>query len=245
MIFWLVLISIAGWFISTLAGGGSSLILIPAIGIFMGTSAIPPVITIGGIFGNTERALAYKKSINWQVLKWELPGAVVGAVVGAFTLTQIHVEWLGILVALFLLGSAVNYIFKQENQSFLVRPWYFLPAGFIYAFLSGIIGSMGPIIAPFYLNFGLVKEELLATQATTRLVIHLVKLIAYGIFGLLTLPYLGYGVLIGIAAFPGNWLGHIALAKISEQRFRQLVIYFVMFSGVFMLWQDRQILAFW
>ena len=245
MILWLTITSVAGWFISTLAGGGSSLILMPVIGLFLGASAIPPVVTTGGIFGNTERALVYWKSINWQVLRWDLPGAVVGACLGAFTLTKIQMEWLSILVALFLLTSAISYFLRKEKKSFQVRSWYFLPAGFVYAFLSGIIGSMGPLLAPFYLNYGLEKEELLATQATNRVVIHVVKVIAYAVFGVLTLPYLGYGILIGIAAFPGNWLGHMVLEKISEQRFRQLVISFVMFSGVLMLWQQRQLLLFW
>ncbi|MGH7999327.1 MAG: sulfite exporter TauE/SafE family protein [Brasilonema sp.] len=237
--FWLCLASTLGWFISTLAGGGSSLILIPLVGLMLGAAAIPPVITIGCIFGNAERSFAYRQRINWQVIRWELPGALAGSILGVFTLTQLKLEWLTILVALFLIVSGINSIFKPETQSFSVRAWYFLPAGFIYAFLSGIMGGTGPLLAPFYLNYGLKKEELLATQAMTRTVIHLVKIVAYAIFGILTLPYMGYGVLIGIAAFPGNWLGHLTLEKISEQRFQQFLISFIILSGILLLWQQR------
>ncbi len=239
---WLTLASIAGWFVSTLAGGGSSFLLMPIVGFFLGAIAIPPIITIGGILGNAERAVAYRQKINWTVIYWELPGAIVGGCLGAFMLTQIPVRWLSFFVGLFLFISGINLILKNQEKSFSVRAWYFLPAGFIYSFLSGIIGSMGPLLAPFYLNYGLEKEELLGTQAINRIVVHIVKAITYAVFGNLTLPYVGYGILIGIAAFPGNWLGHLVLEKISPQLFRQLVITFVIFSGVFILWEQRSLL---
>ena len=119
-----------------------------------------------------------------------------------------------------------------------VFAWYFLPAGFVYSLLSGILGSMGPMLTPFYIGFGLQKEELLATQATARLVVHTIKIISYGIFGVLVSQHLLYGLITGLAAIPGNYLGHMALQRISERRFRQLVMGFVMFSGLLMLWQD-------
>jgi uncharacterized membrane protein YfcA len=247
MILGLICFSIIAWFLSTLAGGGSSLILIPIIGFFLTSIAIPPVITIGAIFGNSERAIAYREKINWRVIRWELPGALVGACLGAFTLTKINLEWLTLLIAFFLFISGINYLIallKNKKKSFTVHAWYFLPLGFIYAFLSGIIGSTVPFLTPFYLNYGLEKEELLGTQAVNRASIHLVKIVAYTMFGVLTLPYLGYGLVIGLASLPGNWLGHITLQKISEQRFRQLVTSFVMITSMLMIWQQRNLLIF-
>jgi uncharacterized protein len=242
---WLSLASVVGWFVSTLAGGGSSFLLMPILGLFLGTLAIAPIVSTGAIIGNAERAFVYRQKINWKVIRWELPGAMVGGSIGAFMLTQVRVEWLSFLVGLFLLLSGINLIFKNENQSFDVPAWYFLPAGFIYSFLSGIIGSMGPLLVPLYLNYGLEKEELLGTQAMNRMVVHIVKVITYSVFGTLTWPYFGYGMLIGIAAFPGNWLGNLVLEKISPQLFRQLVISFVIFSGIFMLWEQRNLLISW
>jgi uncharacterized protein len=242
----LILLSIAstvGWFISSLAGGGSSLILIPVISLFLGAAALPPVITIGGIFGNSERAYTYREHIDWDVLRWDVPGAVIGACLGAFTFTRLQVDWLAILVAIFLFLSACSYAFKKDAPSFTVRTWHFLPASFVYAFLSGVIGSMGPLLVPFYLNYGLRKESLLATLSATRILIHVVKLISYAAFGALTLPYAGYGILIGLAAFPGNWLAHRVLERLSEQRFRQMVTSFVMISAMLLLWQQRGVLG--
>jgi len=238
-------VSILSWFVSTIAGGGSSLLLMPIIGFFLGAAAIAPVTTVGGIFGNIERVIAYRNRIHWGIVLWEAPGAIVGSVIGAFTLAQIQVEWIGIFVALFLIGSALSYFLKNlkpsseaPKQQFLIQTWYFLPAGFIYAILSGIIGSMGSLLAPMYIGFGLQKEELLATQALTRAIIHIVKVFAYSFFGILVTQHIIYGLVTGLTAIPGNWLGHLALQRISEMQFRQLVMIFILVSGLIILGQE-------
>ncbi|NET09671.1 MAG: sulfite exporter TauE/SafE family protein [Merismopedia sp. SIO2A8] len=243
----LFLASIGTWFISTIAGGGSALLLLPVVGAFLGSAAVPPVTTVGAIFGNGERAIAYRKSIRWDLVVWALPGALTGACIGTLILTKIESAWLTLAIALFLIGSAGSYLVKSsedEPATFLVKAWYFLPASFLYAILSAIVGSLGPALAPLYINYGLEKEALIATQTTNRTVIHFVKVITYLAFGVLTGQTFLFGVLVGLAAFPGNWLGHIVLQRLSEQQFRQLVTGFVLCSGLMMAWQQRQVLGF-
>jgi uncharacterized membrane protein YfcA len=235
----LLLTGSVGWFVSAIAGGGSSLILIPVVSLLLGAAAVPATITIGALFGNVERATIYWDKINWKVVRWEVGGTLIGACLGAFTLTRIKLEWLSLLLALFLIVSALTYLFRKDGKIFPVKHWYFLPAGLGYSFLSGLIGSMGPILTPFYLSYGLEKEELLATQAMNRAILQVIKAIAYTVFGILTLPYLGYGILLGLAAFPGNWLGHLILERISKKRFRQIVVCFILFSGVLLLYEQQ------
>lgn len=87
----------------------------------MGTIAIPPIITTGAILGNAERAVADRQKINWTVICWELPGAIIGGCLGAFLLTQIPVRWLSFFVGLFLFISGINLILKNQEKSFTVR----------------------------------------------------------------------------------------------------------------------------
>jgi uncharacterized membrane protein YfcA len=241
----LVLGGIFAWFMSTLAGGGSSLILMPIIALFLGSIAIPSVITISALFGNIERAIIYRHKINWDVVRWELPGALLGAFLGAFMLSKINPEWLTLLIALFLFLSGIHSLIKKESKSLKVYSWSFLPLGFCSAFSSGIIGSTLPFLTPFYLNYGLKKDELLGTQAINRTVINLIKVIAYTIFGVLKLPYLGYGLMIGLASLLGNWLGYIVLQKINEQSFRNCIVSFVLITSFLIFWQQRNLLIFW
>lgn len=239
---WLILASAVSWFVSTLAGGGTPLFLIPLIGATLGAEAVPPVLTLGMLLGHPQRVLIYWKYIDWTSMGWYLPGSIIGAILGAFVFTQIKLDWLTVLLAIFLILSTFAYSKQGNKPSFEVKAWYFLPAGFIFAFLSGLLGSTGPLLNPLYLNYGLVKEDLIATKSAHLVIVHIAKIVTYAYFGALTLPYLGYGLVLGLAALPGNWLGAIALKQMSEQRFQQLVTIFVVVSGVLMLWNERSFL---
>ncbi len=241
----LMLSSFIAWFISSLAGGGSPFIIIPMVNFLLEPQAIPPVVTTGMLLGNFQRTWQYWQDIDWQLTWWYLPGAVSGAILGSFVFTQTKLQWLQVLLGLFLVSSVFSFGFGKKAQSFKVQGCFFLPAGFVYAFLSGLIGSIGPVLNPFYLNYGLVKEKMIATKSAHVLVVHIAKMVTYAALGALTMPYLGYGLVIGIAAVPGNWLGQMALQKISEEQFRQFVIALVTISGCLILWDQRDFFAFW
>ncbi len=238
----LILASSIGWFFSTLAGGGSPLILLPALGLFLDAAVIPPVLTTGMLFGNLQRMGMYWREIDWRSTLWYLPGAVIGSILGAFVYSRIQLQWLPLVIGIFLLISAINQLLQGKNPFFKIRLWYFFPAAIIYAFLSGLVGSTGPMLNLFYINYGLVKEPMIATKSAHMVIVHIFKLIAYAYFGVLHFQYLGYGVLLGLAAFPGNWLGQQVLRKISQDRFKQFVMLFVALSGLLIIWREKGVI---
>lgn len=237
--------SFVAWFLSMLAGGGSPFILIPIISLLLGAQAVAPVITLGLLVGNTQRGLVFWPHIDWQVTRWYVPGAGVGALIGCYGLTQIHAEGLQLLLGLGLLAMVANYLLAPKESQFAVKLWYFLPLSLINAIGSGLIGSTGPVMNPVYLSYGLEKEAMVATKAINKAALHLIKLMAYAAFGSLNQEYLAYGLVIGLGAIPANWLGKQVLAKMSAQQFRQLVFAFVAVSGVAMIWQQRRFLTVW
>ncbi|MEG3435600.1 sulfite exporter TauE/SafE family protein [Pannus brasiliensis CCIBt3594] len=228
-----------GWFFSTLAGGGSPLILLPVLGWFFDATVIPPVLTTGMLFGNLQRMGLYWKEIDWPSTWWYMPGAIVGSTLGAFVFAHIQLKWLPLVLGIFLVFSSVSQLFQQNNPFFKIRTWYFMPAGLIYAFLSGLVGSTGPMLNLFYINYGLVKEPMIATKSVHMVAVHVAKLIAYAAFGVLHIPFLGYGLLLGLAAWPGNWLGQKVLERMSIDQFKQVVMLFVSISGLLLIWRER------
>jgi uncharacterized membrane protein YfcA len=163
---------------------------------------------------------------------------------GAYIYTQIHLDWLQLLIGIFLVISIFGFGLEQKETTFKVKAWYILPAGFIKAFVSGLIGTTGPVLNAFYLNYGLVKEQLIATKATHVVIIHLIKIVTYAAFGVLSPQIIGIGLVIGLVAIPANFVGKHILNKMNAQQFRQLVLTTMAISGVWILWGQRDLLSF-
>ncbi|HIK46024.1 MAG TPA: sulfite exporter TauE/SafE family protein [Leptolyngbyaceae cyanobacterium M65_K2018_010] len=237
--------SFVAWFLSMLAGGGSPFILIPLVSLLLGAQAVAPVITTGLLVGNAQRGVFFWPHINWQVTRWYVPGAAIGATIGCYGLTQVHAEGLQLLLGIGLLAMFLNELLGSQSTQFPVQAWHFLPFALVNGIGSGLLGSTGPVMNPVYLNFGLEKEAMVATKAVNKTILHLIKLTVYLALGSLNLKYLTYGLVIGLGAIPANWLGKRVLERISAQQFRQMVFTFVALSGLFMIWQERGLLAFW
>ncbi|MEA5479711.1 sulfite exporter TauE/SafE family protein [Pseudanabaena galeata UHCC 0370] len=291
-IVYLSVVSFFAWIISTLAGGGSPFVLIPLVNLLMGAASVPPVITIGMFFGNAHRVFLFWREIDWELTAWYAPGAIAGAVLGAYTFTQIHLDWLQIIIAIFLIVSAFLFeleknpekktvlsldknlavpsitlpefanqdlippLFGESSESndfsepedptivkpkFQLEAWHIMPAGFLKAYVSGLVGTTGPVLNPFYLQYGLVKEQMLATKATHMTIIHLVKIITYGAFAAMSKEQVVAGLAIGLAAIPANLIGKYLLSRMSPQQFRQVVLAFMAIGGSWMLWQQRSL----
>ena len=269
LIVYLSVVSFFAWIVSTLAGGGSPFVLIPLVNLLMGPAFVPPVITIGMFLGNAHRVLLFWRDINWELTMWYAPGAIVGAFLGAYTFTQIHLDWLQLIIGIFLVISAFLFaiekkpvsveavtnlsiehppdsLLAQEAEStFKLKAWYILPAGFLKAFVSGLVGTTGPVLNPFYLRYGLVKEQLLATKAMHVVIIHLVKIITYGAFAALSRKDVVAGLAIGLAAIPANLVAKEILHRMSPDQFRQIVLAFMAVGGIWMLWGQRDLFGQW
>lgn len=241
----LIPISFVAWSVSALAGGGSPLVLIPVVNFLLGAPAVAPTITAGMLLGNSHRIWMFWEHVNWPVTRWYLPGALLGAVLGAYAFTAIQLDWLQLAIGACLIIAVFSFGFGKKERIFTVKAWQFLPVGFVYAFVSGIIGSSGPTMNPFYLNYGLLREEMVATKAIHVVVIHVAKMVTYALLGALTPEYLGYGLAIGLAAVPANWLGQHFLKKMSDLQFRQSVLVMMGISGLLMVWTQRGLIAFW
>ena len=256
--------SFVAWFFSMLAGGGSPLVLIPLLSLLLGTQAVAPAITTGLLVGNTQRSLFFWPAIDWRVTAWYLPGCLSGAILGAYIFTQVQADWLQVLIGLALLGMVLNYVLEKLLQAIAekkaarserwiaypdtnlqIKAWYFLPASFANAVGSALIGSTGPIMNPMYFAYGLEKEAMIATKASNKALLHVIKLISYAELGVLEPNHIGYGLIIGLGALPANWIGKWVLEKITNDQFRQMVFAFVAVSGAMMIWEQRNWLLSW
>lgn len=228
------------WIVSTVGGGGGALLLVPLAGFIAGTQAVAPVTTLATLIAGGGRAFVFWKDIDWSVVKWGLPGAMLGGFLGAALFSSAPAEWLQIFVGLFLVSTVLQYRFGQRESTFAVAKWWFLPAELVTGFLDGLIGAVGPVMNTLYLNAGVTKERMVGTKTAVSLPTHLVKIGTYTTLGAMAGKLWLFGLAAGAGALASNWLAKRLLKNIPELRFRAIVVGFMALSGAIMIWQQRE-----
>ncbi|WMJ74673.1 sulfite exporter TauE/SafE family protein [Cytophagaceae bacterium ABcell3] len=229
--------------LSTLTGGGASLLLMPLIAFAVGVRSVAPIMTIGIAMSSSSKVFFFWKYIDWKLFSWLFPSTIAGSVLGANMLAIVPVDFLQIVIGLFLVSTIYQLRDKGTaggKKKFKV--WYFVPIGFIIAFLSGLIGGVGPLMNSAYLSYGISKEGLIGTRAANAVILHVSKIISYTWLGLITEEVLVYGLLTGSSAVLAIYIGKLILARISYAHFRVMVVGLMVLSGLIMLWSHRNII---
>jgi len=238
IVLWMILAGTAAFVLSTLSGGGGTLVLVPVLNWTVGVSNTAPILNLGSFLGRPARLLIFWKHIQWEVCLYYAPAAILGAWLGSWMFSNIRLEWLQLVVGLFLISTVFQYRFGQKERSFEMQLWYFIPLGLIISVLGTLIGALGPVLNPFYLNLGLDKEDLIATKTANSFLMGLSQISSYTFFGLLHDQFWLYGLALGIGATFGNLIGKKFLARMKSSTFRKWVIGLMVISGF--IWVIRQ-----
>ncbi len=234
---WLFLLGASAYSISTIAGGGGALTLVAVTSLWMPLKVIPPLVHLASFIGRPTRVWLFRNFIRWDVVKAYLPAAWLGGFIGALIFSKMELKGLQIVVALFLISTVWQFRFGKTKQSFIMRLWWFAPIGFSVSLISSIIGATGAVLNPFYLNYRVTKEELVATKAFNSMMVAIVQLSTYTFFGKLEGQLWVYGLALGGGAAAGNYLGKHWLSRMTEKRFLQWVIAMMVISGFALLVQ--------
>lgn len=232
----LFVLGIAAFVLSTVSAGGGALVLVPALNWVIGVTHTAPVLNLGTFLGRPARLLIFWKHVQWKVCLYYAPAAIAGAWLGAWLFSNFRVTWLQIFVGIFLISTVWQFRFGRQKKSFSMRLWYFIPLGLIVSVLGTIIGALGPVLNPFYLNLGLDKEDLIATKTANSFLMGLSQIGGYTFFGLLHDELWVYGVALGVGATIGNIIGKKFLARMTSSTFRIFVIAVMVISGVLLIY---------
>ena len=143
-------------------------------------------------------------------------------------------------MGLFLISN-LTFLFKKPKQlNEAEKPTNFILSliGFSAGFLSGLTGAVGLIFNRFYLRYGLSKEQIVATRAANEIILHLVKIVLYFLFGLITTNVIYIGIVVALSAVLSSWSMKWILPKLSETLFKKIGYFAMVISGFGMLSQS-------
>jgi len=232
-------VAFASWSTNTLAAGGGSLLLVATLSYAIPLSDVAQVVTIASLVAGIGRLTLSWRLVDWQVVYWYVPGTVIGAVAGAWAFAHIDAAWLQVLVGLFLTSTAWQYRLGVRERSFRMTLAGFMPVSFVIGLVSAVIGASGLLANPFYLNYGLIKEPMLATRAANSLVLQVVKLVSYWLFGALPIGVVEDGVVAGAGTVAAIGVVTPLLNRLSPRAFRAVAVLLMLATGLLMLWRHR------
>ena len=217
--------------ISAVLGMGGGIILLGIMAIIIPKGYI--VVALHGIIqlvSNLTRSYVFRKHIKKEIIKQYFPGALLGLLISSFiiiTLIQIFnvtsakdikVDILKPVIGIFILW----FLFGKRITINSIKPNFF-PVGILSGVTTVFIGATGPLIAPFFLQGKLTKENIISNKAACQAISHVGKIPLFIIFFDYTY-FTDFEVLIPliIAVFIGTNFGKKILYFIPENIFRYM-----------------------
>jgi uncharacterized protein len=234
------IVSFLAFSISAICGGGAGLMLMPILGRMLPIMQVPATLSIGTFTSSASRLVIFKENICWHIVKYFVPTALPAVWIGAWLLKYLNPLYLEIAMGLFLISNLTFLFQKSTEINKTEKPSNFTLSiiGFSAGFLSGLTGAVGLLFNRFYLRYGLSKEEIVATRAANEIILHLVKLVLYFLFGLLTIKVVSIGLVVAVSAILSSWVMKWILPKLSELIFKKIGYFAMGISGFLMLSQS-------
>ena len=229
-----ILLATAAFLASTLAavaGFGGAAVLLPALVAVFGVRDAIPILTVAQLVGNGSRVWFNRREVVLPVVAWFSVGAVPLAIVGGMLFATAPLGALKRVIGGFLL---LMVLWRHVPGATMWRPkaQAFAGLGAMFSFISALTGSVGPLMAPFFLAYGLVKGAYIGTEALATVVMHVVKLGAYTGMAILTGRAVVAGVALGPIMIGGSWVGKRIVDRLPERVFVAIIELVLVGAGV-------------
>lgn len=215
--------------LSAVAGFGGGVLLLPVFAALFGLRVAIPILTLNQLISNGARVWFNRHDVHWRLVGWFALGAVPLAVAGGLLLARAPLGPLQRVLGIFLIGVV---IWRH------VHPHPAKPATPVFAAVgagsglgSALLGSVGPLTAPFFLAYGLTRTAYIGSEAASALTMHVTKIATYGASDLLTPTVLLYGATLTPATLLGSWIGKKIVGRLSDRVFVLLVEFGLLAAG--------------
>ncbi|MGE5390206.1 MAG: sulfite exporter TauE/SafE family protein [Deltaproteobacteria bacterium] len=223
-------LSLIAAIIAAVAGFGGSVILLPLVVHLFGIKAAVPILTVAQLFGNASRAWFGRHTIDWPVVGYFCLGCIPSAIIGAAMFSSLQANWLKTGLGVFLLFTL---IYRHSGlKPVHMRLPYFTLLGAVFGWLSAVVGTVGPLVAPFFLDYGLAGSAYIASEAMTAVVMHITKGIVYSRYALLGWDTLIVGLSMGLVMVFGSYAGKKIVDRLPRVWFIRIVEAMVLLAGI-------------
>jgi uncharacterized protein len=204
--------------VGSVAGTGGTLLLMPVLILYFGIQDATVLVTVGNLSANISRSVVNRRELEWRVVMWFALGAVPLSILGTWLFTLAAPGFLTRLFGAFMLGVVI-WRHLRTHPPKKRSPVWFLPVGATFGFLSGLVAGVGPLMAPFYLAYGLTRNGYIGTDALATVFMQTTKLATLGAAQFVTWPVVVNGMLLVPFMIAGTIAGKHLVDRLSERAF--------------------------
>lgn len=134
--------------LAAVTGFGGAAVLLPMLVFVFGVREAIPILTVAQLIGNGSRVWFNRRELDWRVVAWFALGGVPMAILGGLLFARAPLAALTRVLGAFLILIVVWRHIPHGNK------WHpplqsFAVIGAVSSFLSALLGSVGPLMAPF------------------------------------------------------------------------------------------------
>jgi uncharacterized membrane protein YfcA len=218
-------------FVSSVAGSGLSAVLLPVLVIFMGVKEAIPILSFCLLAAASSRVMVNRREVVLPVAGWFLLGALPLVATGAWLFTIAPSHLLTRLLGVVLVAVVVWRRVRPRPPAAHAAAW-FLPIGAGFGFLTGLSAGIGPLMAPFFLAYGLRKGSFVGTVGMVAFFLQSTKLIVFGRTDVLTQKVLIYGLSFIPLIVLGTVIGKLFMNRLSERLFERIIEGVMTIAGI-------------
>lgn len=217
--------------VGTLAGFGSSTILLPIALLFFNFKTALVLVACAHLFGNISRAAFFRVPLAWRILVYFGTVGVISTIIGALFVTHINQDLLKGGLGIFLIAYG---LFAWLHPSFKMSPTKpnMLLGGASSGVLTGLIGTGGALRSVFLTAYNLPKSQYIGTAAVMAIAVDGARIPLYLKNGLLEKGHFWMLPMLFLLASAGALVGKQLTNKISQAMFERIVLICLMLAGL-------------
>lgn len=204
--------------LSAVVGMAGGIVLLAVMLLFLPPLVVIPLHGAVQLVSNGSRTFIQRRHLRWDII-WRyaillLPMGFLGLQIAQRLPADAAKAMIGVFVMLATWAPGVLMLGTHPEQTNPHRRFFVL--GGVAGVLNVTLGAIGPLLAPFYLNLGLSRFQLIGTKAASQALGHVAKLVVFGVAGFAYAEWLGTLGVLAACVVIGTWLGSRVLERVNE-----------------------------
>ncbi|MFY9638836.1 MAG: sulfite exporter TauE/SafE family protein [Methanobacterium sp.] len=227
--------------IGTVAGFGTSTILLPVALIFVDFKTALVLVAITHLSANMGATTFFRHGLDRRlILLFGVPSIFI-TIIGAYMVTYVPQNILIIILGIFLLIFSISFLIKP-NIKVPKSDTNTVIGGALSGFLQGLLGIGGPLRGAFLISYDLDKFKYIATLAAIAVIIDLTRIPIYLSNNLLESQYYIYIPILIVLGVIGSYIGKKIVFFIPQDVFKKIVLVAIGLASLFLIFGGLKII---